>query len=202
MKLFALAATLATARQRRAITNEQGGSWEIQEAQVSNQVEQFSNQRVQLSNQNGDVPKTCEESYAKKHAGMWYHGSHPAYQNMDTCDFTQLIRIHGSEQYKQFKEKFGIDDDQLDKAWQNINSQTGFLWTMDYWNDGKGQTGCGHTKIPRNEAGHYGGMTGYSMECGVLCKFIKPINEKDDFKAFLDQLASIIQISFPSSMLT
>ena len=107
MKLFALAATLATARQRRAMTvNEQGGSWEIQEAQVSDQVEQVSNQRGQFSNQNGDIPSTCEESYAKRHEqnSMWYYGSVPEYQNMDTCDFTQLIRIHVGAQYKQFKE--------------------------------------------------------------------------------------------------
>ena len=203
MKLFALAATLATARQRRAITNEQGGSWEIQEAQVSNQVEQISNQRGQVSKQNGNVPLTCEESYAQKFSGMWYWGSHPGYQNMDTCDFVQLIRIHGYKMYDQFTKKFGFDVE-VDQAWQNIDSQTGRLWTMDYDlpTNNKGQTGCGHTKIPRDENGNYDGMSGYSMECGQLCQFIKPINEKDDFKAFLDKFASIIQISFPSSMPT
>ena len=207
MKLFALAATLATARQRRAMTvNEQGGSWEIQEAQVSDQVEQVSNQRGQFSNQNGDIPSTCEESYAKRHEqnSMWYYGSVPEYQNMDTCDFTQLIRIHVGAQYKQFKEKFGADA-QLDKAWQNIDSQTGYLWTMDYWNGDKFLTGCGHAKIPRemrNGKEIYSGMRGYSLECGQLCQFIKPINEKDDFKAVLDKLAAIIQISFPSSIIT
>ena len=52
MKIFALVATLAAARQRRAMTvNEQGGVWESQEAQVSNQVPQVSNQVPQVSNQ-------------------------------------------------------------------------------------------------------------------------------------------------------
>lgn len=53
MIIFGLAlATLAAARQKRAMTvNEQGGSWVLQEAQVSNQLPQVSDQVPQVSNQ-------------------------------------------------------------------------------------------------------------------------------------------------------
>ena len=64
MKIFALATTLAAARQRRAMTvNEQGGSWVSQESfpQVSNQVPQVSNQVPQVSNQVAQVSMQVEQ---------------------------------------------------------------------------------------------------------------------------------------------
>ena len=236
MKIFALAATLASARQRRAMTvNEQGGTWESQEAQVSNQVPQVSNQVpqvsdqvpqvsnqvaqvsnqvaqvsnqvaqvsnqvpqvsnqvAQVSNQGGPPPTTCEESYATNHAGMWYHGTNSGYNSMDTCDYTQLIRGLGRQQF----EKSGLDD--LSASWDLIVSEVGHLWTMDYYNAGKMQTGCGLAKILSDPNNKFTGMRGFSTECSFLCEHID--DGKNDFHAFLDQLAYTIKISFRSSML-
>ena len=252
MKIFALTATLAVARQRRAaFINEQGGTWygqfeqvsdqvpqvsnqvpqvsnqvpqksnqvpqksnqvpqvsnqvaqvsdqiaqvSNQVAQVSDQVPQVSNQKAQISNQSTGTPKavlSCEDSSKNNKGGFWLKAG-----STDICNLNELIRQNVATQWNQFNYQFGNGDETLSNAWNVIRDEWGNLSNIEFYNKNKEQTGCGLAKVKHQWSNNY--IPGYSYECGLLCEHIYDIENEQDFKPVLDELAGIVLISFQTS---
>ena len=172
-----------------------------QRVQISSQRPQVSDQKPQVSNQTSGQPaavKTCEESNSNPHdrSGIWFE-----YGSQEVCNLSELMRQNVNAQFDQFNKKFGNNDQKLSNAWDTLQEEWRVLSTIDLDRkqytcgaENKDHTGCGILKIkPSPEANHY--LSEYSMECGLVCKHIYDINEKDDFKPVLNQLAGVFLIS-------